>query len=101
MIFGILNNEWWKLKKKEKTVASRLYLSSQLKCANVAQADLLSFYVTCIRQVMEYACQVVHNSLLAYLSDELKNFSGALYGLFTRTYVMQQLLRNQNLLRFT
>ena len=55
-----------------KKVASRLYFLRQLKRAKVTQVDLLSFYVTCIRPVTEYACQVFHNGLPAYLSDELE-----------------------------
>lgn len=55
-----------------KKAVSTLYLLRQLKRANVAPVDLLSFFVTCIRPVMEYACQVFHKSLPAYLSDELE-----------------------------
>ena len=53
-------------------VASRLYLLRQLKRANADPAELLCFYVTCVRPVTEYACQVFHNSLPTYLSDDLE-----------------------------
>ena len=39
-----------------KKVASRLYFRKQLKRANIPTKDLLIFYRTCIRPVMEYAC---------------------------------------------
>ncbi len=31
------------------------------------------YYVTCIRPVVEYACEVFHDSLPAYLSDDVEN----------------------------
>ena len=52
--------------------ASRLYLLRQLKRAKGDPAQLLCFYTTCIRPVSEYACQVFHNGLPKYLSDELE-----------------------------
>ena len=52
--------------------ASRLYLLRQLKRAKGDPAQLLCFYTTCIRPVSEYACQVFHNGLPEYLSDELE-----------------------------
>ena len=55
-----------------KKVSSRLYFLKQLKRANVPRKDLLTFYVTCIRPVTEYACPVFHNALPAYLSAELE-----------------------------
>ena len=53
-----------------KKVESRLYSLRQLNWANVTPIDILSFYVTCIHPVTEYACQAFHNGLLAYLSDD-------------------------------
>ena len=45
----------------------------QLKRATGDPAQLLNcFYTTCIRPVSEYACQVLHNGLLEYLSEELE-----------------------------
>ena len=55
-----------------KKVACRLYFLRQLKRANISAKDLLIFYLTCIRPVMEYACPVFHNALPAYLSAELE-----------------------------
>ena len=53
-------------------VGSRLYLLRQFKHANPDPGKLLCFYVTYIRPVAEYACQVFHNSLPAYLSNEFE-----------------------------
>ena len=52
--------------------ASRLYLLRQLKRAKGDPAQLLCFYTTCIRPMSEYACQVFHNGLPEYLSEELE-----------------------------
>ena len=53
-------------------VSSRLYCLRQLKRAKIATKELIAFYKTCIRPVSEYACQVYHNSLPKYLSDNLE-----------------------------
>ena len=53
--------------------ASSLYLRlRQLKCAKGDPTQLLCFYTTCIRPVFDYACQVFHNGLPKYLSEELE-----------------------------
>ena len=52
--------------------ASRLYQLRQLKRAKGDPAQLVCFYTTCIRPVSEYACQVFHDGLPKYLSEELE-----------------------------
>ena len=52
--------------------AKRLYLLRQLKRADVNAKDLIGFYCSCIRSVLEYACQVFHCSLTKYLCDEIE-----------------------------
>ena len=57
--------------------AKRLYLllpkdCSQLKRAGICASDLVLFYCSTIRSVLEYACQVFHSSLPYYLSEELE-----------------------------
>ena len=47
-----------------KKVAARLYFLRQLKRAKVPANDLLGFYTTCIRPVVEDACSVFHTALL-------------------------------------
>ena len=54
-------------------VSTRLYFLKQLKRAGVATKELVTFYTTCIRPIMEYACPVYHNSLPNYLSEELES----------------------------
>ena len=51
-----------------KKAATRLYFLKQLKRAKVPPKDMLLFYTTCIRPVLEYACPVFHHSLPQYLS---------------------------------
>ena len=55
-----------------KKASSRLYFLRQLKRAKINEKDLLTFYLTCVRPVTEYACPVFHNSLPLYLSEELE-----------------------------
>lgn len=55
-----------------KKAATRLYFLKQLKRAKVPPKDMLLFYTTCIRPVLEYACPVFHNSLPQYLSNEME-----------------------------
>ena len=40
--------------------ASRLYFLRQLKRSKVACKELVLFYVTCIRPLTEYSCQIYH-----------------------------------------
>ena len=55
-----------------KKAVARLYFLRQLQRAKVPANDLLSFYITCIRPVAEYACSVFHTALPQYLSDQLE-----------------------------
>ncbi|PFX11352.1 RNA-directed DNA polymerase from mobile element jockey, partial [Stylophora pistillata] len=55
-----------------KKAAKRLYFLKQLKRAKVPSEDMLLFYTTCIRPVLEYACPVFHHSLPQYLSNEME-----------------------------
>jgi len=53
--------------------ASRLYFLKQLKRAGAGTDDLLCFYCSVIRPVLEYACPVWHSSLTAALSRALES----------------------------
>ena len=55
-----------------KKAATRLYFLKQLKRAKVPPKDMLLFYTTCIRPVLEYACPVFHHYLPQYLSNEME-----------------------------
>ena len=50
----------------------RLYSLSQLKRANVGMKELVLFFTTCIRPILEYASPVFHNSLTNYLRQDLE-----------------------------
>ena len=52
--------------------SSRLYFLRQLKRSGVALSELVQFYVTCIRPVLEYASPVFHRSLPNYSSEDLQ-----------------------------
>jgi hypothetical protein len=55
-----------------KKVATRLYFLWQLKRTKLPIHDLLLFYKTCIRPVIEYASPVFHNALPQYLLNVLE-----------------------------
>lgn len=54
----------------------RLYLLSQLKRAGRSPDDLLAFYYSVIRSVLEFTCQLFHRSLPKYLSDDIERSQG-------------------------
>ena len=49
-----------------------LYCLVQLKRAKVPEKEIVQFYCTCIRPVLEYAAPVLHHSLPQYLVDDLE-----------------------------
>ena len=50
----------------------RLYFIVLLKRANVPPNDIVTFYCTAIRPVLEYCAQVDHHALPQYLSDDVE-----------------------------
>ena len=54
-------------------VASRLHFLKQLARSGASREDLLCFYTTAVRPVLEYACPVWHSSLTAADSDALES----------------------------
>ena len=62
-----------------KKVSKRQYFLRQLKWAKIQPKDLLTFYLTGVRPVMEHACPVFNDSLPIYLKEDLENLQkGAL-----------------------
>ena len=53
--------------------AKRLFLLVQLRRAGLCKSDLCKYYTTCIRSVLEYACQVFHGGLTKEQSDLLES----------------------------
>ena len=53
--------------------ASRLYFLKQLRQADVPTTDLLHFYTTVVRPVLEYACPVWHSGLTVAQSNLLES----------------------------
>ena len=54
-----------------KKASKRLYFLVQLKRARVPLQDLVLFYTSCVRSVMEYAIPAFYNALPLYLKNEL------------------------------
>jgi hypothetical protein len=50
----------------------RLYFLSQLKRARVGTKEIVLFFTTCIRPILEYESPVFHNGLTNYLSQDLE-----------------------------
>ena len=55
-----------------KKARKRLYSLSQLTRSGLGTRELVQFYRTCIRPIMEYACPVFRDSLASSLSNELE-----------------------------
>ena len=52
--------------------SSRLHFLKQLKRAGCAEGDLLYFYTSVVRPILEYACPVWHTGLTAAQSDTIE-----------------------------
>lgn len=61
--------------------SSRLYFLRQLKRSGVAPSELVLFYMTCIRPVLEYACPVFHRSIPTYISEDLERIQRRALGI--------------------
>ena len=55
-----------------KKASCRLYFLRQLKRSQVTPEELMLFYITYIRSILEYACPVFHRALRGYLSEDLE-----------------------------
>ena len=68
------NKLTWNLHIEEvvKKVSKRIYYLIQLKRASIPRHDLVLFYVTCIRSVIDYGIPVIYYSLPKYLRSELE-----------------------------
>ena len=55
-----------------KRANKRLYFFVLLKRARVPADDIINFYCTTIRPVLEYCAQIFHHALPAYLSDDIE-----------------------------
>ena len=65
---------YWNMHTSElsRECSSRLYFLRQFKRSGVAPSELVLFYVTCIRPVLEYASPAFHRSLPNYISEDLE-----------------------------
>ena len=81
-----------------KKVSTRLYFLRQLKRAKLPPNDLVLFYITCIRPVIEYACEVFHNSLPQYLSDDLEKLQKRAFRIIFPDMHYKDVLETKNIL---
>ena len=54
-----------------KKASRKLYFLVHLKRAKVSSANMMTYYCTCIRSSLDYACQVFHHGLPKYLHADL------------------------------
>ena len=67
------NMNWWEhVTKIVKKAGKRLYMLRLLKRTNANTKALSTVYITVIRPVLEYACQVWHFNIPEYLSDDIE-----------------------------
>ena len=52
--------------------SKRLHILWVLRRSGIPPADLLTVYIVLIRLILEYSCEVWHNSISCYLSDKLE-----------------------------
>ena len=65
-------------------------------CKRFPANDLILFYSTCIRPVIEYACQAFHDSLPKYLSDDLERLQKRAFRIIFPDQHYKEALRNTN-----
>ena len=64
-----------------KKASKRIYFLIQLKRAKISIQELITFYITCIRSVLDYAVPVFHYSLPKYLSQDLERVQKRVFGI--------------------
>ena len=82
-------------------VSSGLDILKQLKRAQILDKDLLLFYITCIRPLTESACQVYHNALPEYLSEDLERLQRRALRILYTDISYAQVLEKSGLLRLS
>ena len=80
-----------------KETSSRLYCLRQLKRSRVSLKELILFYCTCIRSLLEYACPV---STVLTWTTIWNVYKDALLGLFTLPCLMLKPLARQDYLHY-
>ena len=80
-----------------KKTSSRLYCLRQLKRSRVSLKELILFYCTCIRSLLEYACPV---STVLTWTTIWNVYKDALLGLFTLPCLMLKPLARQDYLHY-
>ena len=69
----------------------------QLKRAGVSCNDLVLFYCSAIRSVLEYACMLFHRSLPRYLSEDLERIQKRAMGVILPGYKCRDALKTANI----
>ena len=74
LILNLSSDFKWNVHVSElvRKVSTRLYFLRQLKKSDVATRELILFYITCIRFILEYGNPVFHRALPNCLSEDLE-----------------------------
>jgi hypothetical protein len=99
----IAKNLKWNIHVNEvmKKCRKRLYHLTQLKRANIGLKELLPFYKSCIRPVLEYACPVFHNYLTLYFSNDLESVQNRALKTILPHHNYENALKSTNLQRLS
>ena len=90
----LINDKQTEITKK---AAKRIYFLLQLKRAGVSKDDLLTFYKSCIRSVLDYAVPVFHTSLPRYLMSDLERIQKRVLSIIIPGEGYYKALENVNL----
>ena len=80
-----------------KKAAKRIHFLKELKKARIPVEDLILFYSTCVRPVLEYASQVFHYSLPDYLSNDLERVQKRAFKIIFNSKLYEECLMEFNL----
>ena len=69
----VINSKGLPVYNSVKILDKRNFFSVILKCANVPCSNIINFYRTTIRPVLEYCAPVFHHALLSYVSEDIKS----------------------------
>ena len=74
LILNLSSDFKWNVHASEpvRKVSTRLYFLRQLKKSDVTTRELILFYITCIRFILEYGSPVFHRALPNCLSEDLE-----------------------------
>lgn len=81
-----------------KKANKRIFFIVQLKRAKIPVKEIINFYCTCVRPVLEYACEVFHFALPRYLSEAIERVQRRVTSIIFPGLPYSDRLENANLI---